>query len=178
MAAAGSALHGGLYLAGEGINLLRQIQNMRGSNPGFGKYSGPTSGYNNKKPDDLNIELGLQNRKTIDELYSTNDFDRTSNLLGAPQELRGTNKYIYAIDETGEIWISRAGATHHADLVGGKNVYGAGEMYIDRSGQIRLINDGSGHYLPQGSEFFPYLKSLLNSKGIDANQTILDNYGG
>jgi hypothetical protein len=134
-------------------------------------YSGPSNGYSNKRPHDLNTALGLQNRKTVEELFSTRDFDRPSDLLGAPSNLRGTNKYIYVIDEAGNIWVSRPGP-HHADLVGGANVYGAGEMYIDSSGMIRQINNQSGHYLPDAGGFFSYMESLLKSKGISFDPSV------
>jgi len=58
------------------------------------------------------------------------------------------------------------GGPHHPDLVGGENSYGAGEMFIDSSGRVVRIDNFSGHYLPSAGEFFPYVKHLLNSKGI------------
>jgi RHS repeat-associated protein len=138
-------------------------------------YSGPSGGYTNKIPHNLNIELGLQNRKSIEELFTIRDFDRPSYLMGASGALQGTNKYIYVIDDTGYIWIARAEGVHHPDLVGGANTYGAGEMYIDRSGQIRMINNESGHYEPD-TGFFPYLKSLLESKGLTISPEVFNSH--
>jgi hypothetical protein len=129
-----------------------------------------SGGYINGRPHDLRIGFGLQNRKSIEELFATRDFDRPSNLIGATGDLQATNRYIYVIDNQGTVWTSRPGP-HHPDLVGGAKVYGAGEMYIDRSGQIRLINNFSGHYLPD-SQFFPYLKALLESKGLNIDPNI------
>jgi hypothetical protein len=38
---------------------------------------------------------------------------------------------------------------HHADLVDGGNVFGAGEIFINQEGNIVRITNESGHYKPQ-----------------------------
>ena len=64
---------------------------------------------------------------------------------------------------------------HHPDIAYGQNVYGAGEMYITPTGDIKLINDQSGHYQPDGEDFFVYLESLLEEKNISTSGTIYED---
>ena len=71
---------------------------------------------------------------------------------------------------------------HHPDLVDGENVYGAGQIQIDANGNIISIDDFSGHYYPRdpavpfGRTFFPYLKHLLQDKGINVPDDIFQTF--
>jgi hypothetical protein len=70
------------------------------------------------------------------------------------------------IDADGTIWVGRAELGHHPDLVDGRNVFGAGEMYFDQGGELVWINAQSGHYRPDAAIFFPYLAHPLQELGI------------
>jgi RHS repeat-associated protein len=173
------ALTAGL-LSGSGKTVSGLVKSLDDNRfvPGrwFGRlgYSGPPGGYINKIPHDLNIDLGLRNRKSIEELFASRDFDRpsTSFFVGGSSEINGTHKYLYVIDSNSNIWIADdLSLVHHPDLVGGDNVFGAGQMYIDPSGQIRWIDNQSGHYRPD-TGFYSYMQHLLNSKGISFDPSV------
>jgi len=118
------------------------------------------------------VALGEQNKTTLQDLFTSEDYKTPTLYIGdVDPSLRNTAKYIYVVDKDGVIWMSRAGP-HHPDLVGGANVYGAGEMYINTSGRMVEINNRSGHYLPSASGFFPYLEHLLNSQGIQVSKQV------
>jgi RHS repeat-associated protein len=73
-------------------------------------------------------------------------------------------EYAYVIDAEGNIRVGHG--VHHSYLVKGENVYGAGDMYIDRNGNILRIDDWSGHYLPDGAQFKELMKNLLDNLGV------------
>ena len=134
-----------------------------GERPG---YSGPGEGWENTRPHDL---VPGWNGQELQDVLASKGYQPPSQLVGAPQELKDTTKFNYVIDSEGRIWVSRSG--HHADLVNGENVYGAGEIYIDQNGRIVRVNDQSGHYFPGcsrgcGPEFFPYMQRRLRELGI------------
>ncbi len=60
--------------------------------------------------------------------------------------------------------------TNHSDLAGGENVYAAGELVFEKVGPGRWrgqeINNGSGHYLPDGRCLY-YVVTLLERAGFD-----------
>lgn len=133
-------------------------------------YSGPKKGWINIKPGDL---IKGYNGVKLSDALSKGDYRPATQLVGNKNPLlKDTALFIYAVDENGTIWVSRTG--HHPDLVNGQNVYGAGQMFINQSGKIVLVDDASGHYLPVGREFFPYLKTLFGKQGIDPSQIIFD----
>lgn len=92
--------------------------------------------------------------------------DKTQNLI----------KFIYTVDADGTIRVDEekfrgkeTGRAAHSELVGGKNVYGAGELIftkIDGSWQITELNNGSGHYRPSALTL-PYVAKVLEAKGFD-----------
>jgi len=122
----------------------------------------------NNKPGDL---ISGYNGMTLQDAINSEAYRTPSNIVGGSFP-RDAAKFIYVIDEDGTIWVTRnLGSLHHPDLVSGSNVYGAGEMYINQVGEIIYIDDYSGHYLPHGDQFFPYMRYLLSQLGLN----VLDN---
>ena len=92
-------------------------------------------------------------------------------------------KFIYTAKADGEVVVGEevvrgdvSGRAAHSELAQGRNVYGAGELAFTKNsdGQWTLteINNGSGHYRPSVLTL-PYVRSLLQSKGIDASKVEL-----
>jgi len=88
-------------------------------------------------------------------------------------------KFIFAVDAEGNIRFDEekiggeiTGRAAHSELVGGRNVYGAGELAFKKiapgNWQLSEINNGSGHYRPSGSAL-NYVKNLLHEQGIDTS---------
>jgi hypothetical protein len=140
-------------------------------------YAGPTQGWENIKPSDLTM---LEPAPTLQEIIQRRDYDREGFLFGMPPNdpRKGTRKYMYVIDESGTIRLGRADLdfpySHHPDLIQGANAYGAGELYMDRAGNIVWIDELSGHYTPNAMEFFPYLKHLLTLQGISLSEEVFN----
>ena len=124
-------------------------------------YSGPSEGWENTRPGDLDPRSG----KKLQDALADGDYQPSSSLVTSDPRLKDTAKFNYVIDSKGNILVSRTG--HHPDMVNGQNVYGAGEMFINQSGELVWINSRSGHYLPNGANFFPYLENLLQNLGIN-----------
>lgn len=151
-----------------GVLLAAALDASAGANAiGRPGYSGPPEGYHNQNPNDLDTAKGDRNKMTLEEMLSKKDYERNPGMIITDQGVKVSTKYIYVIDEQGNIWVSRATteSIHHPDLVGGANTYGAGQLFIDQGGKIWRIDNGSGHYRPRFEEFRPYLESLLSSKG-------------
>lgn len=92
--------------------------------------------------------------------------------------MRGSARYIYVIDSEGNIRVSRnIGTLHHADLVNGENIYGAGELGINENGVITYIDDFSGHYNPSGTKFFPYMQNILQKIGLTTSSDAFVAFG-
>lgn len=157
----------GLFLSAGGGIIANRTGTSTGQWVGWAArpgYSGPSQGWSNLKPSDLKPGY---NGMSLQEAVAEGNYRPPSNIIGGSSNLRNTAKFIYAIDEQGNIWVTRnTGTFHHPDLVNGGNVYGAGEMYINQQGEIVSINNISGHYQPQGTTFFGYLGHLLGKIGI------------
>ncbi|MBA3470772.1 MAG: RHS repeat-associated core domain-containing protein [Herpetosiphonaceae bacterium] len=126
-------------------------------------YSGKPEGYPNLNPSDL--QLGKR-AVSLTEQLASKDYENPMMLFGGDPKLTHSTRYLYVIDENGALLTARDKAIHHPDLVEGKNVYGAGQMYVDPNGVILEIDNMSGHYLPDADKFFPYLKHILKSEGF------------
>jgi hypothetical protein len=130
-------------------------------------YFGPDEGWKNTRPDDLQTEY---NRQKLQDALASGDYKDPQMLIGADEVTRNTSKYNYVIDANGNIWVSKSG--HHPDLVDGENVFGAGEVFIDRNGRIVRINSQSGHYLPESAEFYLYMKHQLDQLGVSVVDSV------
>ncbi len=76
---------------------------------------------------------------------------------------------MYIIDPEGNVRVGQFG--HHSYLLQGQNVYGAGEMFFTREGEIVRIDDQAGNYYGPvyqgrtfGQQFRDYLKHLLTQR--------------
>ncbi|HDQ70606.1 MAG TPA: RHS repeat-associated core domain-containing protein, partial [Chloroflexi bacterium] len=150
-----SVVRGGLPSGGGGMG-----DGGGASNANRPDYSGPPEGWENTRPEDLDPRQG----KKLQDALADRDYRPSSNLVTSDPRLKDTAKFNYVIDSKGNILVSRTG--HHPDMVNGQNVYGAGEMFINQSGEFVWINSRSGHYLPDGASFFPYLENLMQDLGI------------
>jgi hypothetical protein len=74
----------------------------------------------------------------------------------APEQLRSVSQRLnYVVTEDGELVVGRIRnevGGGHIDLAGGRPVQAAGEFKVLRGGDIRYVDNSSGHYLPQGPE--------------------------
>lgn len=65
-------------------------------------------------------------------------------------------------------------SVNHSELAGGRNVYGAGEIVFEKvaPGQWRIkeVNNGSGHYRPDGRTLI-YVTEILRAAGFDVSNT-------
>ncbi len=130
-------------------------------------YRGPSNGYYNKRPFDFRR---LQEEKLEDVLSSGSYVDEINNTTnrGHPKSAQ----YLYVIDKDGNIRVTpnikKARLDHHADLVDkGETVYGAGIVWINKVGRVSMVDDTSGHYMPNGKDFYEYMEYILNNKGIE-----------
>ncbi|MFC5474728.1 hemagglutinin repeat-containing protein [Paraherbaspirillum soli] len=74
-------------------------------------------------------------------------------LLNAEQALRTPGKILYVVKEDGSLIIGRMTNDNlfgHFDLAKGENIIAGGEGRIF-SGQVKSLDNASGHYLPQGA---------------------------
>ncbi|MBI4250583.1 hypothetical protein HY622_03265 [Candidatus Uhrbacteria bacterium] len=63
-------------------------------------------------------------------------------------------------------------SVNHSDLAGGRNVYGAGEVVFEKvspgSWRVIEVNNGSGHYTPDGRTLY-YATNILAAAGFDVS---------
>ncbi|MFC5470701.1 hypothetical protein ACFPPD_18595 [Cohnella suwonensis] len=52
---------------------------------------------------------------------------------------------------------------HHTSFLAGQDVAGAGEMQV-RDGQVELVSDASGHYMPESRQMMQTVKQLQKNK--------------
>jgi RHS repeat-associated protein len=93
--------------------------------------------------------------------------------VGSPNFSRTLN---YAVNREGNLVMGRIGdepGGGHIDLVGGRPVQAAGEVHIV-NGQIRQIDNTSGHYLPSGSSAEKAAVNAFNRAGLNANGTYVE----
>jgi uncharacterized Zn-binding protein involved in type VI secretion len=72
--------------------------------------------------------------------------------LSLEQALRTPGKILYVVKEDGSLIIARTNSDNlfgHFDLANGKNILAGGEGRI-YSGQVKSLDNASGHYLPEG----------------------------
>jgi hypothetical protein len=82
-------------------------------------------------------------------------------------------KFTYVITKDGDIRVGSHKGIHHHDIARGENVFGAGELHFDDKGVLIIIDDESGHYIPTGSEYFPYMKYLVQEQGVSIPPTVV-----
>ena len=73
-------------------------------------------------------------------------------LLRTEQALRTPGKILYAVKENGSLVIARKDSNNlfgHFDLARGENILAGGKGRI-YSGQVKFLDNASGHYLPEG----------------------------
>jgi RHS repeat-associated protein len=136
-------------------------------------YTGPKGGFTNMKPQDL------QRGKPYLSLKEAMANPDVRTLFGDGGLKIRTASYIYVITRDGEIRLATYRGYHHADLVDGDNVYGAGQIWMDENGIITKISDQSGHYFPRdgspfGSAFYGYMRRLLKNQGIDVPESVFE----
>lgn len=96
---------------------------------------------------------------------------------------RNIIKFIYAVDAGGAARMDEekfggaiTGRAAHSELVGGRNVYGAGELAFtkvaDGRWNLTEINNGSGHYRCS-AQTLEYVKNVFDSLGMDTDKAIL-----
>lgn len=88
-------------------------------------------------------------------------------------------KVMYALDAYGNLLIRRTSGRvdgrnfNHSSLTGGKNVICAGEIAV-RQGELRYINNNSGHYQPNAMALQGALQ-FLAGEGLTINNTKVQN---
>jgi RHS repeat-associated protein len=158
----------------------RKGGSKKGANPSAGQprpgYTGPSGGYPNNLPDDL------QKGKPFRTLEQARANPNVRPFVGGPNGVQYKAQYIFVITSDGDIRLGSRPTHHHPDLVDGANVYGAGQIALDEKGNIIEIDDFSGHYYPRdpsvpfGRDFFPYMKHLLQEKGITVPDDVFHTF--
>jgi hypothetical protein len=78
---------------------------------------------------------------------------------------------IYVMDRNGNLYVSNyqnVGTHHHSTFLGGDDVAGAGEIYVD-NGVVRYLDRSSGHYRPL-PEHLEQVIDQLRRQGVDLSQ--------
>jgi hypothetical protein len=76
-------------------------------------------------------------------------------------------RFNYVVDKAGELIVGRKGEyIGHIDLIGGSEVQAAGEIKVV-NGQIKYIDNSSGHYLPTGKEAQQVAENAFEKLGFD-----------
>jgi filamentous hemagglutinin len=65
------------------------------------------------------------------------------------QSGRNSNEYLYVVKADGTLVIGRKRGAGHIDLAGGESVRAAGHVKFV-NGEIKEVNNNSGHYQPHG----------------------------
>ncbi|MGQ0632687.1 MAG: hypothetical protein ACT4P1_16850, partial [Sporichthyaceae bacterium] len=82
-----------------------------------------------------------------------------------PSALKGVSgRYNYVVAENGGLLLGNR-RYGHIDLSGGANVRAAGEVRIV-NGEVRSINNASGHYRPSGPEAQSAAEQAFGSAGL------------
>lgn len=122
--------------------------------------------------------------EVLRKIFSRREWESfTKRIAKTTQE--NTIKFIYVVTAEGNIITQEeilrgtvTGRAAHSELAQGRNVYGAGELAFEKkngSWVLTEINNGSGHYRPDGDTTLPYVKNLLSAKGIDTTRATLVN---
>jgi len=119
------------------------------------------------KTKNIGIRLGYSNQDNI-----------IVNTMWTPfvEDMFSAGTAIYAIDENGEIYIGPAvfGVLHHSHLASGKDVAGAGTIWLFH-GRVVFADNFSGHYAPDAKIFIQSLR-LFRSLGILEKFAIIKVY--
>jgi hypothetical protein len=99
----------------------------------------------------------------------------------SPQELAGGSygNLNYVVTENGELVIGERFddlGGHHPDLAGGGSVQAAGEVEIV-NGQITVLNNGSGHYLPTGPSAQAAAENAFKNAGFEVPPGLYEDFG-
>ena len=96
-------------------------------------------------------------------------------ILVLEEKTDNIKKFIYVVDAEGHIRLCEESLEPgserpaHSQLASGRNVYGAGEIYI-RGMDVVSINNGSGHYRPDANENVRYVQKLLEEAGFKTDE--------
>ena len=160
-------------------------------------YSGPPEGWPNRFKERFPEDAPLGEK--LQDVLARGDFTSDSGFSDVEWVLMGSSskkthlkqlmdqvgkgndgrydfvKYEYIIDVEGNIRVGYG--VHHSRVAKGQNVYGAGEIFIDRNGNILRVDDWSGHYAPNGVQFKELMKNLLDNLGIKVPDDVY-RFGG
>ena len=91
-------------------------------------------------------------------------------------------KLIYAVRPDMTVVVAeesteaRADRVAHSELVGGQNVYGAGQLRFevqDGAAVLLEIDNGSGHYRPDSTRTLSFVKCCIEAAGVDVSKATL-----
>lgn len=97
-------------------------------------------------------------------------YDADGNLFdtsGASTLHSGSGRAIFVVDQNGDMYAADfqvRGVFHHSSFLAGGDVAGAGEIEVS-NGEIQLITNNSGHYLPTKA-MTDQVVSYLESQGV------------
>ena len=91
---------------------------------------------------------------------------------------KGVGYGIYVMSARGNIHLHghSIGSYHHSSLLHGGNVAGAGEMQIDDNGNLKYLNNKSGHYKPSPVHLSQVIHQLRRM-GVQNNFTVAEYQG-
>ncbi len=93
--------------------------------------------------------------------------------LSTEQALRTPGKILYVVKEDGSLVIARTNSDNlfgHFDLAKGENILAGGEGRI-YSGQVKSLDNASGHYLPEGQSARDAAVNAFRNAGFKVPET-------
>ncbi|GAB4393537.1 MAG: hypothetical protein Tsb005_12260 [Gammaproteobacteria bacterium] len=87
-----------------------------------------------------------------------------------------SGRFNYVVTQNNELIVGKYGLVPgrgHIDLANGQPVKAAGEIRIV-NGQIKYIDNSSGHYLPRGPNAQQAAESAFNQLGLDATDKYIE----
>src|SRR3954454_16263669 len=117
--------------------------------------------------------------KLFPNLYPDDSVDWPRQVF-RPEQLRTMTgrRLIYVVTEDGTLIIgrrSRGPGGGHIDLAGGKPVRAAGEVHVV-AGEIRSVNNASGHYQARGSGARDEAEQAFERAGFDIHGKYHERY--
>lgn len=113
----------------------------------------------------------------IDSNQKVYDIDSITNFMNT-EPIGETVSFTYAIDKHCNVVFSiGADSSYHINLCNGDPVYGAGEIYLQKTMSgiaVTVINNKSGLYLPK-CEFLHTLKNWFTHYGYVTHSTLLED---
>lgn len=94
-------------------------------------------------------------------------------ILSTEQALRTPGKILYVVKEDGSLVIARTNSDNlfgHFDLAKGENILAGGEGRI-YSGQVKSLDNASGHYLPEGQSARDAAINAFRNAGFKVPET-------